>query len=155
MQFRSAPEVETLATDLIKQYHEHLLGVRIECFFCEKIPKVRGKSVWGYARKITGLAAALASHGSESEDFFTVVIAWPVWQILSESQMRALIDHELCHCGVTPEGTLTIHTHDLEEFHGVVARHGLWTPDLHTFMDHAGQLAMFDNMTPQMFGEGT
>lgn len=67
----------------------------------------------------------------------------------SEAQMRALIDHELCHlqvaCDSDGEAKLDengrtvyrIRKHDLEEFREIVARHGCWKDDVRKFAEAA------------------
>lgn len=65
---------------------------------------------------------------------------------LKQHQLRALIDHELCHCQVskdkngeamTDENGRTVYRirkHDIEEFQEIVARHGLWKDELEAFV---------------------
>ena len=148
MQFSTAPEVKDIARDLIVNYHSYLLNARIEFVFCDPPAKSRGTEVWGSARKITGLAAFLASdnmlaNSDERESFFVVTIAKEIWKQLNEKQRRALVDHELCHLWVDEDGELKLIGHDLEEFGAVVSRHGLWREDITRFLVAQDSLALF------------
>lgn len=139
-----APEVEAIAESLIEEVDRHrdLGKARIEYVFIDPTPKSKGRMVWGRARKITGLSAHLAAatrplRFREPAPFFVVEIAHDVWSTLDERQRRALVDHELCHLWVdeTDDGELVLGTagHDVEEFRGVIARHGLWNRSTEAF----------------------
>lgn len=123
VEYRPAHEATRLAGDLIAQFHEHLIGVRIEYVFRSKAKKGSGKVVLGSARKITGLSAWLAS---------------PEWSELNERQRAALVDHELSHCFAERDDDgsfkLSMVPHDLEEFGAIVRRHGLWKSDVRAFV---------------------
>jgi Putative phage metallopeptidase len=73
----------------------------------------------------------------QAPDMFVVEIAFDAWEVLTERQRVALVDHELCHLVI--EGTETgeivrrIKGHDVEEFQVVAERHGAWKPDLADF----------------------
>lgn len=66
----------------------------------------------------------------------------------SEEQMRALIDHDLCHLDVVTDTSgepkldeegrkvYRIRKHDIEEFTEIVHRHGCWKDDLRRFAEH-------------------
>lgn len=143
--YRPAPAVARVAADLIATHHDHLDGVRIEYVFRSETAKTNGKAIWGKARKITGLNAFLASHDNddelpideETEDFFVIEIAEPVWAILGATERTALVDHELCHLTTEEDKDgdlkLKLRPHDLEEFVAIVRRHGLWRDDVENF----------------------
>jgi hypothetical protein len=134
--FRPAPAVARIADDLIAKHHPELEGVRIEYVFRDPPTNTKGKQVWGSARKISGLNAYLAtpseSDGAgDTDDLFVIEIAEKVWGALKDTQRIALVDHELSHCTIevdeeSDEVTLRLLPHDLEEFRGVIERHGLW-----------------------------
>lgn len=139
-----ATEAERLGRDLIRKHHDHLSEVRVDYVFRDKASKSNGKTVFGKARKISGLQAYLAVPEEERrrdtfiEDFFVVELAADVWACLTDEQKVALVDHELSHCGIdvdekSSEETLATRPHDLEEFRAIVERHGLWQPDLELF----------------------
>ena len=145
-EYRSAPEVAETAETLINSVHTHLIGIPITYVFRDKHAKTNGKPVMGKARKVSGLNAWLAN--DDGDDFFAIEIAEDLWQYLTDDQKVALVDHELSHLWVdTKDGVevLSVLPHDLEEFRGVVERHGLWQPDLEAFaasMARAGQLIL-------------
>lgn len=141
--YYKAPEVEAVARPIIAAHHRHLLHVRIEYLFVEKTPTRKGKEVWGSTRKVSSLAAFLADAEGEGEPFFCIVIAAPVWKVLSAEKRAALVDHELMHCWLEEKDnglvSLVLLPHDLEEFCQIVVRHGLWRDDLGLFAEVASQ----------------
>jgi predicted metallopeptidase len=153
--YSPASEVERIARSLIPFHHSHLAGVRIEYVFREKPAVSGGVTTWGSARKMSGLAALLGTPGaldSSHLDFFVIEIARPVWDEIGSAQRKALVDHELSHCGLkiddeTGNVKLVMLTHDLEEFSGVLRRHGMWKQDIARFLGDVGpaQLAMFSD----------
>jgi hypothetical protein len=146
--YAKAPEVEALAEGLIDTVdrHEMLAQCRIEYVFIDKAPKSKGRTVWGRARKLGGLPAFLiGSVGTQvaaddaltfgaASPMFVIEISHDIWVDLSPKQRLALVDHELCHCRAMENdaGELELSTvgHDVEEFVGIVSRHGLWTMGL-------------------------
>lgn len=142
--YRPAPSVQRIAADLIPKHHQHLVDVRVDYVFRSKAAKTGGKTVFGKARKMSGLNAYLAQQDSPDEapaeealDFFVIEIAEDIWALLDQGQRIALVDHELCHCLIEfdddGDATLKMKPHDLEEFKAVVERHGLWRPDVVEF----------------------
>lgn len=153
-EFTLAPEVKKIADDLIQDYHQHLTNVRIEYLFLSEVPVNKGKEVWGRARKVTGLNAYLASDKFEDEPqpFFVIEIAREVWNKLNDKARMALVDHELSHCEVDVDtGGLMVVSHDVEEFSPVIVRHGLWRPDVESFV-RAGVGAMPQRQQVELFG---
>lgn len=152
MQLRPAPEVAKIVAELIEDVDVHwpLDSCRIECLFMKDAPVKGGRLVLGRARRVGGLTAYLADRLFHAQElyrppvpFFVIEIAEPQWREMTDDQRRALVDHELCHCVVdddTADGVPKLSTrgHDLEEFFGIVARHGLWSADI-TMM--AGQVS--------------
>lgn len=154
-QFFEAPEVETIAEDLIEKYHQHLLdySVKLRYVFVDKTPKSNGKEVWGTCRKVSGLNAYLENGTPSGEPFFVISISKEIWDVLPKDKKLALVDHELCHAwaevkkpkeeseeeepetDVVPK--LSIKPHDLEEFSCIVRRHGLWREDIEDFVEAA------------------
>lgn len=141
--YRPASAVHRIADELIAKHHTDLADVRIEYVFRSETAKSRGKEIWGQARKISGLNAYLSQEDGPTEaesgdvDYFVIEISEPVWADLDAGQRKALVDHELCHCGTDFDDdgllTLKLRHHDVEEFRTVVTRHGLWRPDLADF----------------------
>lgn len=83
-----------------------------------------------------------------SDKDFLVEVNWSAWRLLSGPQRVALIDHELCHFSISQSekgDTLkTILGHDVEEFHDIVSRWGLWHAPLKMFANHARNAPQFD-----------
>lgn len=154
-QYRTADEVARIARDLIAKHHPHLedFGVRIEYVFRDEAEESAGKIVWGKARRMTGLNAWLAGAERPSETitdpekFFVIEIAEDIWKTLNVKERRALVDHELSHCFVDLDKDeqirLKLLRHDIEEFRGVVKRHGLWREDVEHFAQVC--LPLFDH----------
>lgn len=138
-EFTAAPEVEAIARDLIGAHHKHLINVPIRYVFRSEAAKSGGKIVWGKARKIGGLQAFLAVKEddlpvmeTEGNEFFVIEIARDIWEDLTDAARAALVDHELMHCE-TEGDKLVISPHDVEEFSGIIRRHGLWRDDVKIF----------------------
>lgn len=158
--YRPARPVERIASELIPKHHEHLAQCGITYLFIDPTPKSKGKAVWGRARKISGLSAYLIGQPTLSDEmrnermegkdfeFFVVEIAEMVWGLLDDRARRALVDHELSHCwaGETDRGdyTLTTTGHDVEEFRGVIERHGMWRQEITEFAKTVEQLTLAD-----------
>lgn len=137
-EFQIAYEVEQVARWLISDYHPHLRGARIEYVFLAETPKSKGKLVWGRAKKVSGVNAWLATaadeRDSEPTPFFVIEISKPIWDELDGRRKAALVDHELSHLAWDDEtDQITIASHNLEEFVGVIQRHGLWRDDVELF----------------------
>jgi len=145
--FCNAPEVERIAQELIRDErypHGRLREANIKYLYRTGTWTSKGKAVLGKTHKASDRDRHL--HGYD----FVVVINATAWQNLTERQKRALIDHELSHCEpeVNAAGEVTgwtVVTHDLEEFAGVVRRHGLWYEDVKAFagaLEEAQQLQL-------------
>lgn len=139
-----APEAAQIGRRML-EHHPHLLPIRVEYVFRDEAQKTGGKTVWGRAHRITGFKAMLATADADDSlgtDFFVLEFAWDVWELLSPAQRDALVDHEMSHLGIetTDAGNtrLTLIPHDVEEFVGVVRRHGLWEPNLAALVAAAG-----------------
>jgi hypothetical protein len=143
--YQYADEVQDIALHLINEVDEYspLINVEVRYVWRDKHAKSKGGDVYGKARKISGLSAFLARALDPDLGFFVIEIARDLWVHLEEHQQRALVDHELAHLIVTfneDDGlSLSIRGHDLEEFFGVVRRHGAWRPEISTLSQLAGQ----------------
>lgn len=148
-QWKDAPELMELATPIIEKHHEHLVGCPIRFVWRSPARKMGKKHVaLGTAEVISGRFAwfvmneeekeLAANFGLESPRMFWIEISADDWQDLTEPQRLALIDHELCHCGVEwteddPEPELHLIRHDVEEFEAILRRHGAWEVGLERF----------------------
>ena len=134
--YEHAPDVETIAKDIIATVEDHadLAQAEIRYIFRDKAPRSRGRAVLGRARKITGLNRWLIQGDEDDLPLFVIEISQDTWEDLTDEGRRALVDHELSHLVVTTDddGALVggLRGHDLEEFVGVVERHGLWKADV-------------------------
>jgi len=140
--YRVAEEVYEVAAKLITNVHDHLAEAKIVYLFRDDEWKSKGKIVLGKAYKVPEQWSYLSGYD------LLVVINERAWSVLSDRQKTALIDHELCHFekdideSGNPKWRMV--NHDVEEFTGVVRRHGLWSPDVENFFSEAQQLRLFD-----------
>lgn len=151
--FKPAPAAELMAGPIINEFHKHLLEmeVRLEFLFRSDTKKRLGKSVGATAQKVTSLAAFFGREPEQDavKPFFAIVISEPIWCHMDANERRALLDHELCHCGARRDNdgntVLYMVGHDLEEFRCIVERHGYWQRDVKLMaqsMENAPQIAM-------------
>ncbi|MGH9960362.1 MAG: putative metallopeptidase [Pyrinomonadaceae bacterium] len=129
-EYSSAPEVRDIAERLIEILKPELEGFEIQYVFCSEKLMHGGREVSGLARKVVGLNAFLAGH---SEGFFVLETSKLAWDLMTENQRIAYVHHELCHFGISDEGSLTIIPHDIEEFNHVAEVHGEYHPGLVIF----------------------
>lgn len=155
--FREADEVRQIASQLIPRFHEHLVEARIGYLFrqADQEWKSGGKRVWGRAYKVP----ARERHYTELD--FVIVIDESTWLFLAAEKRRALVDHELAHCGQgepDKQGNArwVLWAHDVEDFAAVLERHGLWTSDVKQFAEVAArklQQVTFDEVAAAQTAE--
>ena len=121
--YEFAPEVETAAKPLIEAYHGHLKEAHISYVFRDKAwRKACSRVVLGKAARRNELDQLLSP---KTEDF-VMIIAKDKWETMSDVEKRALIDHELCHMGVSISADATtkfiLRPHLIEEFPENLAR---------------------------------
>lgn len=104
-------------------------------------PDVDGRLTLGKCKKASDLDRELAPYD------FVVLLNRDFWQNprVTETQRRALLDHELCHAAIAYDEkgepkvdergrtVYRIRKHDLEEFSELVARYGCWKRDIEAF----------------------
>lgn len=117
-------EVLDLAQRIIEEYHPELEEFAIGFIFRSEASTKGSRKVLGEASKVTGKYSPYVDLDG------LVWLAMDEWYKLTPHQKRALVDHELCHFEVTPEGNLTMRGHDVEEFRCIIDRYGLWDLDL-------------------------
>ena len=131
------PGMYRLVRDLVAEFHTDIAEAKIAlCWINSVKPDRDGHLLWGRAKKIGELEKEFHEHD------FVIILNKQVWRTLPEKGKRALVDHELSHCGVECDektGEPRYHTkkHDVEDFVGVVRRHGLWKSDLEQFVNAA------------------
>lgn len=153
-EYRSCPQdVLDMAYEVIAKYHPDLQYEGIRFVFRDEAVETNGKVTLGKARKVSGLNRHLSR---STTDFFVVELAEDKWELLTDGQRIALLDHELNHCRVIekPDGGSAryIAPHDLEEFACVVERHGLWKPDVEQ-MARAMHPQLFDADTGEIISD--
>lgn len=123
-EYTIADEVKIVAESLIRQYHQHLSRAKITYLFRDQAWKTRdGMVILGRASKRSKIDKLLSR---EQEDFI-VIIGRDKWDKLNDEEKRALVDHELCHCGVivssSGEMKWILRSHPIEEFPEILARY--------------------------------
>ena len=134
-----APEIYRLLEELVRKYHaSDLAEAKIGIMLVYGVkPDADEKVWWGKARLVSERDREYHDHD------FIVDLNFDVWRALEPAQQRALLDHELMHCGrrendQTGESTFYLRKHDLEEFHDIVQRHGVkWRPAAEEFVKRA------------------
>lgn len=129
-EYSAAPEVQQIAEKLIEILKPELEAFEIRYIFCSENPKKDGRECVGLARTVKGLNAYLAGH---EEGFFVLETGKPAYDSLSADQRLAYVFHELCHFGISDEGSLTLIGHDIEEFSEAARVFGSWHSQLHHF----------------------
>jgi hypothetical protein len=126
----------------VKTVHDNLRGAHIEpAWMIGKKPDKDGRVTLGKMKKAGELDREL--HGYDA----ILIVNAEHWKILNEQQRLALIDHELCHLDVALDPTslepkvdghgktcYRVRKHDLEEFRGVIERHGVYLSDIAEFV---------------------
>jgi len=128
LQFDYAETVEALAKPIISQYHTHLINCKIAYIYRNKPMVSAGRAVFATAQKCSALIRDLCKiSGGEGYDFI-ITINYESWNLLTDDQKKAVLDHELCHCLVDENENgdikLSIAPHEINEFSIIVARWG-------------------------------
>lgn len=143
--YKDAPEVRMMAGELVGEFPallSHLANYRVVYAWRDKAQAKNGKTVLGTASLVTGRNALLATPHSLGPErwsegaayqFFVIEIAADEWKHLDECQRKALVFHELLHCGEDDDCKPMIVPHDVEEFSAVAEHFGLWKSDLEQF----------------------
>lgn len=134
--YSDADTVENIARRLIKENHSHLATARIRYIWVSEASKKSGKPVLGKVRKISGALQFL------TDLEFLVEVALDAFNDLDERQRVALVDHLLERCfgdedEKTGEMKWTLRDPDVQEFQGILDRHGAWNEDLRNFVSLA------------------
>lgn len=106
-------------------------------------PKEGRLTSLGKAQKIGKLPRLVADAD------FIISINWATWQALSDEAQIAFLDHELCHCApkFDKDGNRCgwqIRHHDIEEFHEILSRRGLWSSEWRQAGETLRQLGLFE-----------
>ena len=117
VEYTKAPEVEVLANAMIESFHEHLKKANISYVYVDQARHMSdGRTILGQAAKRNKLDKLL----SERKEDFVVIISKDRWEKMTEEERRALVDHELCHCGIMVDANgkekFVLRGHPIEEF---------------------------------------
>lgn len=135
----ASPTVLSTARDLIQKYHPSLEDAHIVFLYRSEAAVSSGRLTIGHAQKVS-LQLKVLLEGAD----FIIWVSKPDWERSSNKIREALMDRELTHC-VMDDGTASIRPHDIEEFHQIIDRHGLWNKDLSIaaeHIDHSKQLSL-------------
>ena len=154
-QYKSAPDADRIAASLLCTVHSDIAEFPVRCIFQDENDLKGNHIVLANVRKVSGLQAFLSGtcpveglqevleldmniEFVEPNDLILIVIGYPSWVGLDDKQREALIDHELCHVRTsfnerTGKATAKIIGHDVEEFYGVIQRHGDWKGEIKGF----------------------
>jgi hypothetical protein len=117
--YELAPEVETMAKAMIDGFsdHSHLKDAKISYVFQDKAQrKSDGRTILGLAKGRNKLDKLL----SPKREDFIMIIANDRWAAMPDVEKRALVDHELCHMGVSinsqGKSKFSLRGHPIEEF---------------------------------------
>lgn len=117
-----------LAHELIQEHHGHLIEAKIKYLFRTGNWEVKKRDTWGQAKKVGKEIKFLTGYD------FIITIHQDVWEQLNNEDRKALLDHELQHCSAGTDNVGNkvwyVQGHDLEDFHAIIRRHGLWSPAL-------------------------
>lgn len=145
-EYEKAPqEIVDLVERIVQEHHHHLLDARIGVVMRPEAPISKGVATWGQASLISPKIRPLLKQDLD----FIIWLAYDTWHdVLDHNQQKALVDHELCHCGFTDDGKPYMKNHDIEEFTEIVERHGNWRYGLEE-MDKAMQQHRLFNLERQ------
>lgn len=130
-------EARKLAKRIIRKHHGHLEKLVIVHVFQDKGKSkkpVKGKREWARASKVPERFRFMM----DRQPVFMITYNKQIWKGIDEKKKKALVDHELAHCGFNAEkGRPYMIDHDLEEFKAILKRHGLWTDGVKDFVESA------------------
>lgn len=128
-------QAEAVAEKVIAAHHPRLERVRIAYLFARRPPRKKALRP-GKRAAMAKTSTVGQKHRVLMERGFVFLIEFDqaVWDGLTLEQQEALVDHELCHCGVDADGYY-LKQHDLEEFREIVRRHGFWKDDVKQFAE--------------------
>jgi len=134
--------LEQVAGPIIAAHHPNLSLISIGYLFREEASISQGRVVAGMAVKPS--PRDYAFHKLDA----IIEIAKDVWEEATDQFKNALMDHELSHIEIVMDENMTpkmdeftnkiqvqIRHHDIEEFEGVLARHGGYHKNLRSFLE--------------------
>jgi len=120
-------EVDTLVSAVMEEHFDILTGVKIKTIYDTKKRTHGGRIVFGRMQKCNDLIKFLTDDvqvSPQGYDFF-LYLDKNLYQTIDEVDKRALIFHELNHCGVDFDRTdpYYIVPHDVETFYAEIEYH--------------------------------
>ena len=127
-----------------KKYHHDIRKAKVALMWrIAYKPDKDGHLILGKCHKVSDLDKELSKWD------FVILLNKEVWNDpkFTDKKKAALLDHELMHCGKVENknghskkderGRYVFRTrkHDVEEFHDIVKRHGIWKRDLEIFAE--------------------
>lgn len=109
-----------------RRNHVRLKGLHLAVVQQDKASKSKGKTRLAFCTRPSAVTRPLLER---KDTAFIICIAADEWNRANVATRVAIVDHELCHCGVGDAGPY-IRPHDYEEFAEIVGRHGFWRQDL-------------------------
>ena len=132
-------EAEVIAEELIEQYHTRLIGLKI-AHLLKVMPVPKPKKVQKQPRQGKKITLAKTSKVSpktnalaEKDFHFVIEYGSLYWDQMADNMKRALVDHELAHCGSDADGVYLV-PHSIEDFSEIFARWGCWKSDVEQFV---------------------
>lgn len=139
MPYKTDERVEKLAATLIEKYHPHLVNAKI-AYLMHTTPMPAKAPRLGKKRKLGCAGLVPEKYNSLTGFDFIIEIKKDQWDRMDLETQEALLDHELCHCGVDGDGPY-IKDHDVTEFSQIIERHGFWLHDLRRFYETSAAIA--------------
>lgn len=138
----ASKEIVNMANEIIEKYHPELKDEKIAYVIRYSTWTKNGKQVFGTAKKCSDKEKLLTGYS------FIITLSNLVLN-MSQDTIKAVIDHELSHCGVEEdeygEKKRYIIEHDLEDFAHIIKRYGLYSDDAKHFMEQTKQISFFDD----------
>lgn len=123
---KAGEEVLKVVSEMAEKNHPRLGGHELAVLMQDKATEKAGKIILATASLPPARMKPLLAEEVE----FVICIAADQWANLTPEKRQAVVDHELCHCGLDADtGKPYIRGHDYEEFGEVAERHGFWRED--------------------------
>lgn len=119
---KAPDDVAELVTEIQQAWHPKLNSARIDVLFRKEAKRSKGRVTLGEARKVTDQWRLYCPYD------FILTFAEDEWELLTDEQRRAVVDHELTHCRLF-DGEWVIVDHDVMEFAEILGRHGFYLED--------------------------
>ena len=123
---KASEDVLQVVAEMAEKNHPRLGGHELAVLMQDKATEKAGKVILATASLPPARMKPLLADDVE----FVICIAADRWTNLTPEKRQAVVDHELCHCGLDADtGKPYIRGHDYEEFGEVAERHGFWRED--------------------------